>query len=103
MRHQDIGIRTRCCPIHLSGILPGSSPYPLADDFVPYCLRHTYCTDLQKAGVDVRTAQKLMGHADISTTANIYTHQDDEALIAAAEKMGCVVPPEGGCNTGCNT
>ncbi|MBR0380863.1 MAG: tyrosine-type recombinase/integrase family protein [Eubacterium sp.] len=70
-------------------------PYPLAEDFVPYCLRHTYCTDLQKAGVDVRTAQKLMGHADISTTANIYTHQDEETLKAAAIQLGC--------NSGCNT
>lgn len=64
------------------------APYPLADDFVPYDLRHTFCTDLQKMGIDVRTAQALMGHADISTTANIYTHQDDETLLVAAEKMG---------------
>lgn len=63
-------------------------PFPLADDFVPYDLRHTYCTDLQKAGVDVRTAQKLMGHADISTTANIYTHSDESTLFEAAKALG---------------
>lgn len=63
-------------------------PLPLAHDFVPYMLRHTYCTDLQKKGVDVRMAQKLMGHADISTTANIYTHQDSTTLLQAAEVMG---------------
>ena len=40
------------------------------DDFVPYDLRHTYCTDLARAGVDIRTAQKLMGHANISVTAD---------------------------------
>lgn len=74
------------CRVYRNQLLP---PYPLADDFVPYCLRHTYCTDLQKAGVDVRTAQKLMGHADISTTANIYTHQDEATLLEAAAKMGC--------------
>lgn len=51
-------------------------PLPLADDFVPYCLRHTYCTDLQRNGVDIRVAQKLMGHASIETTADIYTHLD---------------------------
>lgn len=67
------------------------APYPLADDFVPYDLRHTYCTDLQKAGIDVRTAQKLMGHADISTTANIYTHQDESSLFKAAEALGATV------------
>ena len=33
-------------------------------------------------------AQKLMGHADIQTTANIYTHQDDDTLLQAAQQMG---------------
>ena len=75
------------CRTHRNKLVP---PFPLADDFVPYCLRHTYCTDLQKAGVDVRTAQKLMGHADISTTANIYTHQDEELLKEAAKKLNIV-------------
>ena len=76
------------CRVYRNRLVP---PYPLADDFVPYCLRHTYCTDLQKAGVDVRSAQKLMGHADISTTANIYTHQDDATLIEAARALGATV------------
>lgn len=60
-------------------------PYPLADDFVPYCLRHTYCTDLQKKGVDVRTAQRLMGHSDIRMTVNVYTHVDTEGILEAAK------------------
>ena len=33
------------CRIYRNQLIP---PYPLADDFVPYDLRHTYCTDLQK-------------------------------------------------------
>ena len=48
----------------------------VADDLTPYCLRHTFCTDLQKAGVPINVAKELMGHADIQTTANIYTHKD---------------------------
>lgn len=60
-------------------------PLPLADDFVPYLLRHTYCTDLKKKGIDVRIAKDLMGHADIRTTANIYDHNDDDSLMAAAK------------------
>lgn len=68
------------CRSYRSELLP---PFPLADDFTPYILRHTYCTDLQKKGIDVRVAQKLMGHADIRTTANIYTHQDMETLESA--------------------
>ena len=62
-------------------------PLPLAEDFVPYCLRHTFCTNLAKAGVDIRTAQKLMGHSNIQMTANIYTHVDDSQIQIAAEKM----------------
>ena len=63
-------------------------PLPLAEDFVPYLLRHTYCTDLKKKGVDVRIAKDLMGHADIKTTANIYDHSDGDTLLLAARQMG---------------
>ena len=48
----------------------------VAEDLTPYCLRHTFCTDLQRAGVAINVAKELMGHADIQTTANIYTHKD---------------------------
>ena len=52
----------------------------VADDLTPYCLRHTFCTDLQRAGVPINNAKELMGHADIQTTANIYTHRDNATL-----------------------
>ena len=57
----------------------------LADDFVLYNLRHTYCTDLQKAGIPIDIAKYLMGHEDITTTSNIYTDSAKHtALIASA-------------------
>lgn len=40
-------------------------------------LRHTYATILYEAGVDVLTAQYLLGHASASTTMEIYTHLSD--------------------------
>lgn len=46
----------------------------------PYNLRHTYCTSLFEIGVDLKKAQYLMGHADIKTTANIYTHFTGKSL-----------------------
>ena len=70
------------CKTYRNALIP---PFPLADDFVPYCLRHTYCTDLCRAGIDVRTAQKLMGHANISITADIYTHVDLDDVEKAGE------------------
>lgn len=72
------------CRVYRNALVP---PYPLADDFEPYCLRHTYCTDLCKSGIDVRTAQRLMGHATISITADIYTHVDTDQIMDAGEKL----------------
>jgi len=77
------------CKTYRNELIP---PYPLADDFVPYCLRHTYCTDLQKKGIDIRTAQYLMGHADIKMTANIYTHADNSTVIDAARILRGTTP-----------
>ena len=80
------------CKLHRNALMP---PYPLADDFVPYCLRHTYCTDLCKAGIDVRTAQKLMGHANISVTADIYTHIDMNDIKKAANLIRAYTSEKG--------
>lgn len=52
----------------------------VAKDLTPYCLRHTFCTDLQRAGVPINVAKELMGHSDIQVTANIYTHRDNDTL-----------------------
>lgn len=70
------------CRTYRNQLVP---PYPVAPDLVPYCFRHEYCSDLARKHVDIRTAQKLMGHSDITLTANIYTHVDTSDLTAAAE------------------
>jgi len=59
----------------------------LKDGITPHALRHTFATDLYEMGVDLKTAQILCGHADIKTTANIYTHMRKDMLDAAREKM----------------
>lgn len=51
-------------------IFAGGAP----EDFTPHLFRHTYASNLYKAGVDVKTAQYLLGHSDIKTTLDIYTH-----------------------------
>ncbi len=40
----------------------------------PHMLRHTYATLLYDAGVDVKSAQKYLGHADLEVTLGTYTH-----------------------------
>lgn len=59
------------------------SGFPVADDLDLYCLRHTYCTDLQKAGVPINIARELMGHSSIHITAQIYTHTGSEEKKSA--------------------
>jgi integrase len=60
-------------------------PCMVADDLTPYCLRHTYGTDLEKKKVPINIAKVLMGHENISTTSKIYTHFDDETMEMAQE------------------
>ena len=59
------------------------APFVVAADFVPYCLRHTYCTDLQAAGVPINVAKEFMGHSSIAMTANIYTHSSAASFETA--------------------
>ena len=57
--------------------------HPLADDFTLYNLRHTYCTDLERMGVPINIASRLMGHSNIGITAKVYTHASTEAMETA--------------------
>ena len=40
----------------------------------PHICRHTYCSNMAKSGMNPKTLQYLMGHSDIGTTMNVYTH-----------------------------
>lgn len=49
----------------------------------PHMLRHTHATELIRHGWDAAWVQKRLGHADVSTTINIYSHLDDQDLKKA--------------------
>ena len=53
----------------------------------PHQLRHGYATMLFDAGIDVKTAQKWLGHADIKTTLDVYTHLSESRQVQATEKL----------------
>lgn len=52
----------------------------------PHNLRHSYATILYDAGVDVKTAQLWLGHKDLKTTLEIYTHITNSRKITVETK-----------------
>ena len=50
-------------------------------------LRHTFASTLIENKVDVETASVILGHADVTTTMNIYVHPSEDAKRDAV-KLG---------------
>ena len=66
--------------------------YPLLErlgirKLTPHATRHTYASWARRAGIAPEMLQKILGHADYSTTANIYVHTDPEQMVAAVETV----------------
>ena len=53
-------------------------------NITPHVCRHTYCSNMAKAGMNPKTLQYLMGHSDITVTLDTYTHL---GLEDAAEEL----------------
>ena len=68
----------------------------IKDRFTAHQLRHTYATMLYDAGVDVKTAQDFLGHADPTVTMNIYTHlssqKKEKAILALQQHFSDKIP-----------
>ncbi|VUZ28483.1 Tyrosine recombinase XerD [Acetobacterium wieringae] len=50
-------------------------------------LRHTYATRLFELGEQPKTVQMLLGHSNVSTTLNVYTHVLDDLKVKSASKI----------------
>lgn len=56
----------------------------------PHICRHTYCSNMIKAGVNPKVVQYLMGHSSSEITLNIYTHIHLEDVIEELEGVECI-------------
>lgn len=50
-------------------------------------LRHTYASTLITMGADVKSVSTMLGHGDVSTTLNIYTHSTMESRKKCANMI----------------
>lgn len=58
----------------------------LPDDVTAHTFRHNFISECYQAGVDVKKLQQWVGHADIRTTLNTYTHLE-KGYVQDGEEM----------------
>lgn len=57
------------------------------DKITTHGLRHTHCSLLFEAGATIPEVQERLGHDDVQTTMNIYTHVTNKAKEHAIQKF----------------
>lgn len=55
--------------------------------FTMHQFRHTFCTLLYRAGIDVKAAQEMLGHSSVNVTLGIYTHLDNKLRQFNTDKI----------------
>lgn len=53
-------------------------------------LRHTHCSLLFEAGVNIKEVLDRLGHSDVKTTMNIYAHVTEKAKEAAIQNLKAI-------------
>ena len=62
---------------------------------IPYCtlhqLRHTFASMLASSNTPIKDVQELLGHSDINTTMNVYTHGFEESKRTAITELNRLI------------
>jgi integrase len=56
-----------------------------------HSFRHTHQTLLHDSGASLKTSQELLGHSDLETTLNVYTHTVPDSQRQAVERVAGVL------------
>lgn len=90
-----------CIEDHLKPMSPQSAiarfgklnnKYDLPKRIHAHLLRHTYASLLVRGNADIASVSALLGHADISTTLNMYVKPYEESKRKAAQIFNNMVP-----------
>jgi integrase len=57
-------------------------------DFDPHWLRHTAATRMLRDGIGIEVVARLLGHANVTTTATVYGHLTAEDARRVMERVG---------------
>lgn len=58
----------------------------ITQNVTPHMFRHSFASHLLEGGMNLRSVQALLGHADITTT-QVYTHVEETRLVEAHRKF----------------
>lgn len=71
--------------------LKSENPSVLLPNFSSHTLRHAFATRLCESGMNMKLIQNILGHTDISTTVNIYTHVTRDLRQQAYDYMENII------------
>ncbi len=69
----------------------GTNRFP---EFSAHTFRHTYATRAIESGVNPKVLQKILGHATLEMTMDLYVHVTDDFAKDEMAKMGDVTPAQ---------
>jgi len=56
-----------------------------------HTFRHVHATLLSELGEPLKTSQAILGHSDMQTTLQVYTHAVSESVLRAEERLAKAV------------